>query len=596
MYKSKAIPQIQQTNMVSIIQSFYIAKGIDFNAFSGLFRKILAKNTLLSRDLFSILQCRTNYLTCFEVSNTKLIASQAPIILIIMEQDFLIKIVVLALYVGVLFLIGIFASRRVKGMGDYYVGGKNMGFWAVAFSARATGESGWLLIGLTGMGAMAGYSSYWVVVGELLGVIISWQFMAKRFKKRSDSYGAMTIPDYLQSHFKSTTHTLRIIAASVLVIFIVIYVASQIDVTGVAFESMLGIDYRIGALIGFFIVLTYIFIGGFVAAVWSDLFQGLLMFFGLVLLPIVVWFSMDHGAGVTEGLNAIDPTLTQVMGRSPDKWMNLFTILGFSMIGLGFLGSPQVYVRFMSIKNVKEIDKGKWVAAVFTLLTDAAAVTIGILARIYFTKEGQDPEAILGNNGEDVLSMITESFLPTLLVAVFIAIVLSAIMSTIDSLLILASSAITRDFYQKIFRPKIKDQDLTKISRIATIIMAFTALLIAIIMDYVSPGRQIFWVIIFGWSGIAATFCPVMILSLFWKGYSEKGAMASMISGFVSVILFNFVLKELPSIGQYFVALDVLAPSFAVAMIVGVIVSKIYPPRPEALKMIKEIDEKPDEE
>lgn len=506
------------------------------------------------------------------------------------DQDLVIKVVVLALYVGVLFLIGIFASRRIKGMSDYYVGGKKMGFWAVAFSARATGESGWLLIGLTGMGAMAGYSGYWVVVGELLGVFISWQFMAKRFKRRSDAFGSITIPDYLESHFKTSTHRLRIIAASVLVIFIVIYVASQIDVTGVAFESMLGIDYKLGALVGFFIVLAYIFVGGFVAAVWSDLFQGLLMFFGLVLLPIVVWFSMDQGAGVTEGLQAIDPTLIQLMGRSDDNWMNLFTILGFSMIGLGFLGAPQVYVRFMSIKSKEEIDKGKWVAVIFTLLTDAAAVTIGILARIYFTSEGQDPESILGNNGEDVLGMILESFLPTLLVAVFIAIVLSAIMSTIDSLLILASSAITRDFYQKIFKPHLKDESLTKMSRIATIIMAFTALLIAIIMDYFSPNRQIFWVIIFGWSGIAATFCPVIILTLFWKGYSEKGAIASMTSGFVAVILFNFVFKEMPDIGPYFVALDVLAPSFAVAMIVGIVVSKIYPPRDEAVKILKEID------
>ena len=506
------------------------------------------------------------------------------------DENFMIKIAVLAVYVGILFIIGILASRRIKSMSDYYVGGKKMGFWAVAFSARATGESGWLLIGLTGMGAMAGYSAYWVVIGELLGVFVSWQFMAKRFKKRSDAYGAITIPDYLQSHFKTTTHTLRIIVATILVVFIVIYVASQIDVTGVAFKSMLGIDYKIGALIGFFIVLAYIFVGGFVAAVWSDLFQGFLMFIGLVLLPIVVWFSMDHGAGVTAGLNAIDPTLTQIMGRSTDGFMNLFTILGFSMIGLGFLGSPQVYVRFMSIKNEKEIDKGKWVATTFTLLTDAAAVTIGILARIYFTREGQDPEVILGNSGENVLSMITEEFLPTILVAIFVAIVLSAIMSTIDSLLILASSAITRDFYQKIFRPNIKDESLTKISRISTIIMAFTALIIAMIMNYVSPDRQMFWVILFGWSGIAATFCPVIILSLFWKGYSERGAMASMVSGFLAVILFNFVFKEMPVVGPYFVAIDVLAPSFAVAMFVGFIVSKKYPPRVEAIKMIEEID------
>ena len=487
------------------------------------------------------------------------------------------KLVVLSIYVAILFLIGILASRRVKSMSDYYLGGKNMGFWAVAFSARATGESGWLLIGLTGMGAMAGYSGYWVVAGELLGVFISWQFMAKRFKRRSDKYNSITIPDYLESHFKSSTNTLRIISASALVIFVVIYVASQMDVTGIAFESMLNIDYRIGVLIGFCIVLIYIFIGGFVAAVWSDMFQGVLMFIGLVLLPIVVWFSMDHGAGVTEGLNAIDPTLTQVMGRSDDGWMNLFTILGFSMIGLGFLGAPQVYVRFMSIKSEKEIDKGKWVALLFTLLTDAAAVTIGILARIYFTDGSQNPEEVLGTGGEDVLSMVTNEFLPTILVAIFIAIVLSAIMSTIDSLLIIASSAITRDFYQKIFRPDLKDEDLTKFSRLVTIGMALVALGIAVLLYLLYPEREVFWIMIFGWSGIAATFCPVIILSLFWRGYSEKGAIASMITGFVSVILFKFVFSKIEGIGEYLIELDVLAPSFALSMIVGYIVSKIFP-------------------
>ncbi|MFK7786448.1 MAG: sodium/proline symporter [Crocinitomicaceae bacterium] len=506
------------------------------------------------------------------------------------EQNFAIKVGVLAVYVGILFLIGILASRRIKNMSDYYVGGKNMGFWAVAFSARATGESGWLLIGLTGMGAIAGYSGYWVVAGELLGVFISWQFMAKRFKRRSDGYNAITIPDYLQAHFKTSSHTLRVIAAAVLVIFVTIYVASQMDVTGIAFESMLNIQYEYGALIGFVIVLIYIFIGGFVAAVWSDMFQGVLMFFGLILLPIVVWFSMDHGAGITEGLNSIDPTLTQVMGRSDDGWMNLFTILGFSMIGLGFLGSPQVYVRFMSIKKESEIDKGKWVAMIFTLLTDAAAVTIGIFGRIYFTKEGQDPEAVLGTGGEDVLSMVTNEFLPTILVAIFIAIVLSAIMSTIDSLLILASSAITRDFYQKIFKPNLKSENLTKFSRIATVVMALSALGIAILLYNLYPERKVFWVMIFGWSGIAATFCPVIILSLFWKGYSERGAVASMITGFVSVIVFKFVVSEMDSVGAYFIELDVLAPSFAMAMLVGFIVSKIFPPRTDAIERTVEID------
>ncbi len=487
------------------------------------------------------------------------------------------KLIALGLYVFILFLIGYFASRRVKSMSDFYVGGKNMGFWAVAFSARATGESGWLLIGLTGMGAISGLSTYWVVVGEVVGVAISWWYMAKRFKRKSDEYKAITIPDYLESHFKSKTKTLRILASSILSVFVIIYVSSQIDVTGKAFESMAGINYYTGAIIGFFIVLTYIFIGGFVAAVWSDLFQGLLMFFGLLLLPIVVFFSMDGSTGIVESLNQIDPSLTNLWGTSSDPWMNVATMLGFAMIGLGFLGSPQVYVRFMSIKNEVEIDKGKWVAVVFTLLTDAAAVTIGVLARVLFTENGQDPEAILGNAGENVLSIMTENFLPYLLVAIYVAVVLSAIMSTIDSLLVIASSAITRDFYQKVFNPEIPDEKLAKMSRWVTLIMALLALIIAMVIAVNTPERTVFWMVIFGWSGIAASFCPVIILSLFWKGYTEAGAIASMITGFLCVPFFKFVVSGMEGIGPYFEKLDVLAPSFLISIIMGWIFSKLYP-------------------
>ena len=490
-----------------------------------------------------------------------------------MEID-ITKFIVLGLYVAVLFLIGVFASRRVKSMSDFYVGGKRLGYWAVAFSARATGESGWLLIGLTGMGALSGLSAYWVVVGEVLGVAISWWFMAKKFKRKSDAYGSITIPDYLESHFGTNKKTLRILSATILSVFVIIYVSSQIDVTGKAFESMMGMNYYYGAILGFLIVLSYIFVGGFVAAVWSDLFQGLLMFFGLILLPIVIWYSMDGPTNIIDGLAQIDPKLIQPWGTSDDGLMNVATMLGFAMIGLGFLGSPQVYVRFMSIKNESEIDKGKWVAVAFTLLTDAAAVTIGILGRIVFTAQGQEPSAVLGVGAENVLAMLTEAFLPTLLAAVYIAIVLSAIMSTIDSLLVLASSAVTRDFYQKIYRPDLKDKDLAGRSKWVTLIMALLALAIAMIIAVVSPNHTVFWLIIFGWSGIAASFCPVIIMSLFWSGLTEKGAIAAMVAGFLSVPFFKFVVQNMDGVGPYFVQLDVLAPSFLISMFVGFIVSK----------------------
>lgn len=483
------------------------------------------------------------------------------------------NLIVLGIYFAILFGIGIAASKRIKNMDDYYAGGKSLGYWMVAFSARATGESGWLLIGLTAMGALAGVSAYWVVAGEVLGVAASWFLMAKPFKRLTDKYDSLTVPDFLESHFKSKTHTLRSIAAICLSSFVIIYVSAQIDITGKAFETFLNLNYFTGAILGFLIVVAYIFIGGFLAVVWSDFFQGMLMFIGLLALPVVAYFSWDHRSELFDRLQAIDPSLLEPMGATSDPWMQTATMLGFAFIGLGFLGSPQVYARFISVRDTKEIDKGRWVAIVFTLISDAAAVSIGLLARALFTDAGADPEVALGMNGEDTLMVLLQDTFPAVIIAIYIAIILSAIMSTIDSLLVVASSAIVRDLYQKVFHPQLKSEKLTKISSYVTLAMALLALGVAMMVAINIPGRTVFWFTIFGWSGIAATFCPMIILSLFWKGFKERGAIAAMISGFLAVPFFKFYVQELPNIGPYFEKLDVMGPAFAVSFIVGITVS-----------------------
>jgi sodium/proline symporter len=484
------------------------------------------------------------------------------------------KIVVLAIYFSILLLIGWLASRKVKGMQDYYIGGKNVGYWAATFSARATGESAWLLLGLTGMGAMAGISVYWVVVGEVLGVAGSWFLMAKKFKTQTDQFGSITIPDFLEDHFKTGKQTIRKVAAIALSLFVVIFVSSQIDATGKAFESLLNVNYYTGAIIGFVIVIAYSYLGGILAAVWSDFFQGILMLLGLVVLPIVAFQSVGSIDEVSIGLSNIDPNLLSLFGDTSDPWIAVATILGFAMIGLGFLGSPQIYVRFMSMKSPDEIDKGKWIAIAFTIITDSAAVTIGLLGRYLYTKFGQDPEMVLGTAAENVIIVMMDNLLPLTLVAVYIAVILSAIMSTIDSLIIVASSAITRDLYQKVMNPNIEIEQLTKLSKMVTLVLACLALVLAMTVAVLSPERTIFWFIIFGWSGIAATFCPVIILSLFWKGYTEKGAISSMVVGFLCIPFFKFVVQPIDGIGVYFEKLDVLFPSFILSMLVGYIVSK----------------------
>ena len=484
------------------------------------------------------------------------------------------KLIVLAIYFSILLGIGFFASKKISNINDYYVGGKKLGDWIAALSARSTGESGWLLIGVTGMGALIGVSAFWIVVGEVLGVFISWQFMAKKFKRLTDEYNSITIPDFLVSHFRSSTNTIRIIAAAALSIIVVIYVSAQIDVTGKTFESFLGFNYYTGIILGFGIVVLYIFSGGFLAVAWSDFFQGALMFVGLLMLPIVAYFSLSSDASLISGMYALDPALLNIWGPGGFSLLNIVTDVGLVSIGIGFMGSPQVYVRFMAIESDNEIEKGKWVAIIYTLLTDTGAVMIGILGRYILTKTGQDPEAVLGIAGENVLAMLLNKVMPMFIIGVYIASVLSAIMSTVDSLLVVASSAVSRDFYQQIVRPDIDENSLMGLSKKVTLVLAFLALAVALLVSILSPDRTVFWFIIFGWSGIAATFCPVIILSLFWDGYTENGAIASMITGFLCVPIFKFIIPAIDNIGIYFDKLDVMLPSVLLAVIAGVATSK----------------------
>ena len=374
------------------------------------------------------------------------------------------KYTILLIYFGILFLIGYFASKKVKDIKDYYVGGKKLGFWAVAFSSRATGESAWLLLGLTGLGAMVGASAFWVVLGEVIGVSVAWFFMAERFKELSDRYNSITIPDYLVSRFNASGNTLRVIAASALSVFVIIYVSAQIDATGSAFESFLGWNYFTGAIIGFVIVLTYIFTGGFVAVVWSDLFQGIVMLLGLVLLPIVAYYAIEPSIPLVQEFKNLAPSFLNIWGEGGFNLLNFFTILGYCAIGLGFMGSPQLFIRYMSIKDTNEIKKGRWVAIGFTIITDSCAVLIGIYGRYLLTSVGENPESILGNGAQNVLPLLVEKVMPLSLIGIYIAAVLSAIMSTIDSLLIVASSAISRDFYQQIFKPNKTEKQMATIS------------------------------------------------------------------------------------------------------------------------------------
>lgn len=483
------------------------------------------------------------------------------------------KLIGIIIYLLILLLIGAIASRRMKDLRDYYAGGKRFGFWAAAFSSRATGESAWLLLGLTGMGAAVGAQALWVVAGEVLGVAAAWMFLCKRFKRLTDRYDSITIPDYLESRLRDKGHRIRLVSAFTLVVFVTIYVSAQIDAIGTAFEGFLGWNYYIGAIVGFAVVLVYIVSGGFVAVVWSDVFQGSLMVVGLVALPLIGLAAAGGLAPTIDGLRQHDPLLLSLWGPNGRSLASLFTILGFLAIGLGFMGSPQIFVRFLSLRSVKEIRPGAIVAIAWTLLADTGAVLVGMVGRALLMTPTQSMVEQLGQGGQQVLPRLVGEVVPGWLAGLYIAIVLAAIMSTVDSLLVLASSAFVRDYYQKVRHPDMSDATLLGRSRTMTFVLAATALVIAFSVAAMIPGRTVFWFAIFGWSGISATFCPTMILSLYWPRLTARGALAAMLSGFASVPFFKFVAPELPGVGPGFAALSELPPAFALSGLVAIVVS-----------------------
>ena len=487
------------------------------------------------------------------------------------------KYAMIAMYFGVLVVLGWFAARRIRNMSDFVVGGKRLGFWVAAFSAQATGESAWLLLGLTGMGAMVGFSAYWIVVGEVFGVTVAWFLMAPRFKRLTDRYESMTVIDYLVSRFRSSTHALRVISAISLCFFVLIYISAQIDATGSAFASFLEWDYLVGAIVGFMVVAAYCVAGGFLAAAWTDMFQGSVMLLCLVMLPVVAFLSLTNSDAIYAGLQVIDPGLVSFWGAGGLTLMNVCLAAGMVAIGLGFLGSPQVFARLIAIRSNNQIHRGKWVAVVFTILVDFSAVCIGILGRYLFTEAGVQPDAVLGNGAQNVLPELVEYTFPPWIVGLYVAAVLAAIMSTVSSLLVMAAGSLTHDIYERLLNPGIGDAAAARLCRRVTLAMAALALSLAITISILSPERTIFWFVIFGWSGIAATFCPMMILSLFWTRFTERAAIASMVAGFSMTIISKFVLQELQVAGPYFTALETMPPSFLFALVVGWVVSLAWP-------------------
>ncbi len=480
-----------------------------------------------------------------------------------------IVVAVLVVYLIVLLAIGWWGGRESGDLEGYYVAGKRLPSWVIAFSSNATGESAWLLLGLTGMGYAVGVHAFWVILGEVLGVAAAWVFVARPFKAYTDLYDAITVPDYLTARFRDTSHAFRIVSAVIILSMVAFYVAAQLTASGKAFDSFLGTGYTAGVWIGAAIVLYYTTVGGFKAVAYSDLLQGVLMLGCLVTLPLVAIPAAGGWSAMFGVLESTDPALVRPMGAFGLSVAGVASAAGFVAIGLAFLGSPQLLTRFMAARDQKQIvDGGLW-AVLCVIGFDVGAVFAGMAGRVIFPALG-DPETVLPE--------LAASLFPAFFTGIFLVVVLAAMMSTADSLLILASSAVVRDVVQKTLGSTASESSLARLGKGVTVLLGLAALILAL-----TDSRMIFWFVLFAWSGLASAFTPVVLCSLFWPGTTRAGALAGMVAGFGVTVLWVLLFKA------RFYDLYEMIPGFAAGFAATIGVSLVTTPDPEAVDELERI-------
>ena len=413
-------------------------------------------------------------------------------------------------------------------MSGFYLAGKKMPFWVVAFSTNATGESGWLLLGLTGMGYAVGAQALWVVAGEVLGIWLAWTLIARKFKRLSDESDSITVPDVLAARFKDTRHILRTISVIIILVMVGAYVTAQMVASGKALSSFIAIDYGPAVLIGGVVIIAYTLVGGFKAVAYTDVVQGVLMLAGLILVPVVAIGAAGGLDGVATALRQIDPNLLEPWGAGgPAGWI---AIVSFLAIGLPFLGVPQLMTRFMSASSEAELGKARIISVTVILLFDLGAVAAGMAGRALF------PDLM---DAETIFPVLAQELFPAIITGLLMVIVLAAIMSTVDSLLLLASSAVVRDLMQTVLRSARTDAQLTTVGKLVTLLVGVIGIVFAMV-----EAPVIFWFVLFAWSGLGAAFGPVILCALFDPKANLTGAIAGMVCGFLTSVVWVLAFKS----------------------------------------------------
>ncbi|QNF28899.1 MULTISPECIES: sodium/proline symporter PutP [Metabacillus] len=457
----------------------------------------------------------------------------------------------ICVYMVGMLLIGYYAYKRTSNLSDYMLGGRNLGPAVTALSAGASDMSGWLMMGLPGAMYSTGLSATWIVIGLTLGAWANWLYVAPRLRTYTEKANdSITIPAFLENRFNDTTMILRLFSGIIIIIFFTFYVSSGMVSGGVLFNSILNLDYHTGLWLITGVVVAYTLFGGFLAVSWTDFVQGIIMIVALILVPVV---TLLHVGGPTEAvteIRSIDLDLLDIF-----QGTSLLGIISLFAWGLGYFGQPHIIVRFMAITSVREIKKARRIGMSWMIFSSIGAILTGFLGIAYYSKEGMkisDPETIFIELGNILFHPIITGFL--------ISAILAAVMSTISSQLLVTSSSLTEDLYKTFFRRSASDKELVFMGRLSVLVVSILALCLAW-----TQNNSILGLVSYAWAGFGAAFGPVIILSLYWSRMTKWGALAGMIIGAVTVIVWS-------KLGLSDVLYEII-PGFAASLLAVYIVS-----------------------
>ncbi|MCG7488605.1 MULTISPECIES: sodium/proline symporter PutP [unclassified Vibrio] len=481
-----------------------------------------------------------------------------------MENSFAITTTFIA-YLILMMAIGVIAYLRTKNSTDYFLGGRSLGPWPAALSAGASDMSGWLLLGLPGYAYAAGIEALWLAGGLLAGTWLNWLISAKRLRTYSITTDALTLPEFLSRRFNDTSKLIQVISAFFILLFFLFYTSSGLVAGGKLFETVFGLNYSTAVIIGTVCVVSYTLFGGFLAVSWTDLVQGLLMSAALLIVPIA---AMEGGLGqLSSDLSNINPELLTLWNDTKGEPLSAIAIISLVAWGLGYFGQPHILARFKAARSNKDLTTARRIAVVWTALSMVGAMLVGLVGLIYVTNSG-----VSIDDGEKIFMLLVNSIFHPVVAGVLLAAILAAIMSTADSQLLVSSSALAEDFYKQLIKKDASSEEIVMVGRIAVVAISIVALILAL-----TPDSSVLGLVSYAWAGFGAAFGPALILSLYWPRMNRNGALAGIVIGGVTIVVW----KQLS--GGWFDVYEIV-PGIILSAIAIVVVSLMTAEPEESVK------------